>query len=63
MWPEEGGSVNELSESLEKSIRYLKERYPADLPLLVGLEKKLESLKTKNNKSSNDASSASRPLG
>ena len=54
--------MSKFSESLEKSVQYLRERYPADLPLLVGLEKKLEYLKAKNRSSSNDVSSTTSPL-
>ena len=36
--------MSELIRSIEKSVAYLKERYPKDLPLLVSLEGKLERL-------------------
>jgi len=62
LWSEGGDPVSKFSESLEKSVQYLRERYPADLPLLVGLEKKLEYLKAKNRSSSNDVSSTTSPL-
>ena len=47
--------MKELIESIEKSVIYLKERYPEDLPLLVDLEKKLAYLKAKSKKKSGDA--------
>jgi len=39
--------MSELTESIEKSVAFLKEKYPADLPLLVSLEATLERLTTK----------------
>lgn len=38
--------MSELVKSVEKSILFLKERYPADLPLLTDLENLLKLLKT-----------------
>lgn len=46
--------MSQFMESLEKSVVYLKERYPAELPLLVDLEKKLAYLKDKNRSSVED---------
>jgi len=38
--------MSELIESLEKSVRFLKQRYPDGLPLLSDLEGLLETLKS-----------------
>lgn len=43
--------MSELLVSIEKTVTYLRERYPADLPLLVDLEKKLDYLQTKKKNS------------
>lgn len=43
-----GETMSQLQESIEKTVSYLRERYPADLPLLVDMEKKLDYLKAKN---------------
>lgn len=54
--------MSELSESLEKSVKYLRERYPLDHPLLVGLEQKLEMLKKNKISSSGEMASTARPF-
>lgn len=36
--------MSELIRSIEKSVAFLKERYPPDLPLLIALEEKLQHL-------------------
>jgi len=42
--------MSEFSESLEKSVEFLKERYPSDHPLLTSLESTLDNLKVKKSK-------------
>jgi len=39
--------MSALEESIEKSVTYLRERYPADLPLLVSLEGQLKTLRAR----------------
>jgi hypothetical protein len=46
--------MSEFLESIERSVDYLRKRYAADLPLLIDLEKKLDYLKTRKKKSSQD---------
>lgn len=43
--------MSDLIKSLEKSVQFLRERYPADHALLVSLETQLESLKLKGENS------------
>lgn len=47
--------MSELTESIEKSVAFLKEKYPADLPLLISLQATLERLNAK--KETSNASS------
>jgi len=37
--------MSELTESIEKSVLFLRDRYAEDHPLLTSLERKLEHLK------------------
>ncbi|MDT8418900.1 MAG: hypothetical protein RQ754_00560 [Desulfuromonadales bacterium] len=39
--------MSELTESIEKSVAFLKAKYPADLPLLLSLEATLKRLTAK----------------
>lgn len=43
----ERAAMSELTESIEKSVAFLKEKYPADLPLLLSLEATLKRLTAK----------------
>jgi len=49
--------MSELSESLEKSIEFLKDRYPADHPLIIDLEQNLKELKSEGTPLSTETSS------
>jgi len=46
--------MSELIKSLEKSVRYLKQRYPEDHVLLTDLQALLESLRSKKEDISNE---------
>lgn len=54
--------MTEYCKSLEKSVDYLRERYPVELPLLVSLEEKLEYLKSKNRENSKGMSRIDSPV-
>lgn len=57
--------MSDLITSLEKSVRFMKKRYPANHTLLTNLEWQLQSLKERKQQSSENAfkSEKSKPKG